>query len=128
VHYRLLHLQGKLMTPYKPLSSILLFALIPCLLPAQSPTVFGYADFSAQAKIEDRFLAVPDAQLAGQHLKILTAEPHLAASPEDHATAEYVAEKFRQPASIPRSFPTASSSTSPKSSASKPSTKPAANS
>jgi N-acetylated-alpha-linked acidic dipeptidase len=83
------------MTPYKPLSSILLFALIPCLLPAQSPSVFGYADFSAQAKIEDRFLAVPDAKLAGQHLRILTARPHMAASPEDHATAEYVAQKFR---------------------------------
>jgi N-acetylated-alpha-linked acidic dipeptidase len=34
--------------------------------------------------------------LAGQHLKILTAEPHLASSPEDRKTADYVAEKFRQ--------------------------------
>ena len=62
--------------------------------PAQ-PAVFGYADFAAQAKIEKQFLAVPDARLAGQHLKTLTAEPHLAATPEDHKTAEYVAQKFR---------------------------------
>ena len=62
--------------------------------PAQ-PAVFGYADFAAQAKIEKQFLAVPDAKLAGQHLKTLTAEPHLAATPEDHKTAEYVAQKFR---------------------------------
>jgi N-acetylated-alpha-linked acidic dipeptidase len=62
--------------------------------PAQ-PSVFGYKDFTAQAKVEEKFLAVPDAKLAGQHLKILTAEPHLAATPEDRKTAEYVAQKFR---------------------------------
>jgi N-acetylated-alpha-linked acidic dipeptidase len=90
-----------LMTLYKPLASLFLLVSIPCLLqgqspaPAPSPSVFGYADFSAQAKIEEKFLAVPDAKLAGQHLKILTAEPHLAATPEDHKTAEYVAQKFR---------------------------------
>ena len=42
------------------------------------------------------FLAVPDAKLAGEELKTLTAEPHIAASPEDHKTAEYVATKFRE--------------------------------
>jgi N-acetylated-alpha-linked acidic dipeptidase len=63
--------------------------------PAQ-PSVFGYADFAAQAKVEEKFLAVPDAKLAGQHLKTLTAEPHLASTPEDRKTAEYVARKFRE--------------------------------
>jgi N-acetylated-alpha-linked acidic dipeptidase len=58
--------------------------------------VFGYKDFTAQSKIEEKFLAVPDARLAGEHLKTLTAEPHLAATPEDRKTAEYVAQKFRQ--------------------------------
>jgi N-acetylated-alpha-linked acidic dipeptidase len=61
----------------------------------ESIAVFGYADFTAQAKIEEKFLAVPDAKLAGEHLKTLTAEPHLAATPEDRKTAEYVARKFR---------------------------------
>jgi N-acetylated-alpha-linked acidic dipeptidase len=61
---------------------------------AQAPSVFGYADFTAQSKIDATFLAVPDAKLAGQHLKILTAKPHIASSPEDHETAEYVAQKF----------------------------------
>ncbi|HTH43232.1 MAG TPA: M28 family metallopeptidase [Terracidiphilus sp.] len=55
----------------------------------------GFRNFSAQAKIEEKFLAVPDAKLAGEHLKILTAEPHMAATPEDRSTAEYVAQKFR---------------------------------
>ena len=67
------------------------------LLPAQAPPqhVFGYADFSAEAQLEEKFLAVPDPKLAGEELKTLTAAPHLAATPEDHKTAEYVAEKFR---------------------------------
>jgi N-acetylated-alpha-linked acidic dipeptidase len=89
------------MTAYKPLVSLFLLVSIPSSLPAQSPApapspkVFGYADFAAQAKIEEKFLAVPDAKLAGQHLKTLTAEPHMAATPEDYTTAEYVAQKFR---------------------------------
>ncbi len=57
--------------------------------------VLGYTDFTRQAQIETKFLAVPDATLAGEELKTLTAEPHIAGSPEDHKTAEFVAEKFR---------------------------------
>ena len=56
---------------------------------------FGYSDFSKEARLEEKFLAVPDAKLAGEELKTLTAEPHLAATPEDRKTAEYVAGKFR---------------------------------
>jgi N-acetylated-alpha-linked acidic dipeptidase len=90
----------------KPLASLLFLALVSSAfisrpLAAQSaaqpapPAVFGYTDFTAQAKIEEKFLAVPDAKLAGEELKTLTAEPHLASTPEDHKTAEYVARKFR---------------------------------
>jgi N-acetylated-alpha-linked acidic dipeptidase len=83
---------------------LFVFALLPLLsglLPAQhtapneAPKVFGYANFNKQAALEEKFLAVPDPVLAGQHLKRLTAEPHLAATPEDRKTAEYVAQKFR---------------------------------
>ena len=63
---------------------------------ASAPTsVFGYANFSAQAKVDQEFLAVPDAKLAGEELKKLTEAPHIAGSKEDYATAEYVAQKFR---------------------------------
>jgi N-acetylated-alpha-linked acidic dipeptidase len=62
---------------------------------SQAPQVFGYRDFSQQAKWDAAFLAVPDAKLAGQHLKSLTAAPHWASSPEDYATAVYVADKFK---------------------------------
>lgn len=55
----------------------------------------GYSDFSIEARVERDFLAVPDARLAGQHLKILTSEPHMAATPGDRRSAEYVAQRFR---------------------------------
>ena len=86
------------MTSLRFLVVSLLLAAVPSSLHAQSASTllaFGYSDFSAEGKIEQQFLAVPDAKLAGQHLKVLTAEPHIASSPEDHKTAEYVAEKFR---------------------------------
>jgi N-acetylated-alpha-linked acidic dipeptidase len=60
-----------------------------------APTVFGYADFTQQAKWDAAFMAIPDAKLAGGHLKALTAEPHWASSPEDYKTAVYVADKFK---------------------------------
>ena len=78
--------------------SALLPALVSSTLPAQdtsSQTVFGYSSFGAESKIESDFLTVPSAKLAGEELKALTAAPHVAATPEDHQTAEYVAAKFR---------------------------------
>ena len=90
------------MTFRNPIASLLFLALLtpvslyrPLQAQAPAPAVFGYSDFTSQAKIEEEFLAVPDPALAGQHLKTLTAEPHLAATPGDHRTAEYVAQKFR---------------------------------
>ena len=86
-----------------------------CLLPlavlttsAQSPTVevFGYRDFTHQAKLDAEFLAVPDAKLAGQHLKTLTSAPHWASSPEDYATAATSPTNSKPPASKPTSSPT----------------------
>jgi len=84
----------------KPLAFLFLLALIPGPLPAQNaaqpaPAVFGYRDFSAQAKIEEKFLAIPNAYLAGEALKTLSAEPHLASTPGDQKTVDFVAQKFR---------------------------------
>jgi N-acetylated-alpha-linked acidic dipeptidase len=62
---------------------------------APPQNVFGYKSFDQEQSVEEKFLAVPDASLAGEELKTLTAAPHLAATPEDHKTAEYVAQKFR---------------------------------
>ena len=59
-------------------------------------TLFGFRDASQELKAETRFLAVPDPKLAEDHLRILTQAPHIAGSPEDKATADYVATKFRE--------------------------------
>jgi len=60
-----------------------------------SSAIFGFRDAAAESAIEARFLAAPDAKLAEEHLRILTKAPHMAGTPEDKATAEYVAQKFR---------------------------------
>ena len=82
------------MTSLRTLTCLLPLALIAS---AQSPTpqVFGYRDFTQQAKWDSTFMAIPDATLAGEHLKTLTSAPHWASSPEDYATAVYVADKFK---------------------------------
>src|SRR5438270_8676370 len=64
--------------------------------PIPTATVFGYRDFSREQQAEQKFLAVPDAKLAEEHLRTLTAAPHLAGTPEDKKTADYVAQKFRE--------------------------------
>ena len=58
--------------------------------------IFGFRDATVESAQESKFLAVPDPKLAEQHLRILTQAPHVAGSPEDKATADYVAQKFRE--------------------------------
>ena len=90
------------------LAFFLLLAVIPAVFPAgrlaaqaappqalPQQNSLGYSDFSAEARLEEKFMAIPDPKLAGEELKTLTIEPHLAATPEDRKTAEYVASKFR---------------------------------
>ncbi|MFI5071998.1 MAG: M28 family metallopeptidase [Terriglobales bacterium] len=64
--------------------------------PVTSQSIFGFRNSADEAAVESRFLAVPDAKLAEEHLRILTEAPHIAGSPEDKATADYVAKKFRE--------------------------------
>ena len=63
--------------------------------PISSPPIFGFHDATAEIATEARFLAVPDPKLAEEHLRVLTKAPHMAGTPEDKATADYVAQKFR---------------------------------
>lgn len=76
-------------------SSLLLTAALYASAQTAAPHVFGYRDFSQEATWDAVFLPVPDAKLAGEHLKTLTSAPHWASSPEDYATAVYVADKFK---------------------------------
>jgi N-acetylated-alpha-linked acidic dipeptidase len=74
-----------------------LASLVPAQQSASSaPAPFGFRNFGAEHELESRFLRVPDPRLAEEHLRILTAEPHIAGSPEDKKTADYVAQKFRE--------------------------------
>jgi N-acetylated-alpha-linked acidic dipeptidase len=81
-------------------SSILLVlpstnAVNPPASSSSSPSIFGFRDSAAESAIESRFLAAPEAKLAEEHLRILTQAPHMAGTVEDKATADYVAQKFR---------------------------------
>jgi N-acetylated-alpha-linked acidic dipeptidase len=65
-------------------------------LPSSSESaIFGFRDSASESAIERMFLSVPDPKLAEEHLRILTQAPHMAGTVEDKATADYVAEKFR---------------------------------
>jgi N-acetylated-alpha-linked acidic dipeptidase len=64
--------------------------------PQTSSDIFGFRDSTAELSDESRFLAVPDPKLAEAHLRVLTEAPHMAGTPEDKATADYVAQKFRE--------------------------------
>ena len=57
--------------------------------------VLGFRDFAEQSRWDKLFLPIPSADLAREHLRRLTSSPHWASSPEDFATAQYVAENFR---------------------------------
>jgi N-acetylated-alpha-linked acidic dipeptidase len=84
--------------------AVLVFALSAAGLPAAGgaesakpdSSIFGFRDAAGERAIEVRFLAVPDAKRAEEHLRTLTKAPHIAGSPEDKATADYVAAKFRE--------------------------------
>src|SRR5437660_12422842 len=58
--------------------------------------LFGFRNSQEENRVQSRFLAVPDPKLAEAHLRTLTQAPHMAGTPEDKATAEYVAQKFRE--------------------------------
>ncbi len=60
-----------------------------------TPAIIGFRDAAMEQATESRFLAVPDSKLAEEHLRILTKVPHMAGTIEDKATADYVAQKFR---------------------------------
>jgi N-acetylated-alpha-linked acidic dipeptidase len=70
---------------------VLSIALVSFTLFAQAPT-----QQRDQKSIEQQFLAVPDSKQAEEYMRVLTSEPHMAGTPEDKKTADYVAGLFRQ--------------------------------
>src|SRR6202522_2369861 len=89
--------------PILPLSLIFLFSSFRLAGGGHAPEssspaqpIFGFRDATAENAAEARFIAVPDPNLAKEHLRTLTQAPHMAGTPEDKATADYVAQKFRE--------------------------------
>jgi N-acetylated-alpha-linked acidic dipeptidase len=84
-------------------SSVILFCNLPTSVSGHAPAanaatqpIFGFRDATAETAAEARFLAVPDPKLAEEHLRTLTQAPHMAGTLEDKATADYIAQKFRE--------------------------------
>src|SRR6266436_4298848 len=92
-------------SPMKFISAAVLFIFLfpnlsgtsqSALPPNRAAPLFGFRNSSDEMAQEIRFMVVPDPKLAEEHLRILTQAPHMAGTPEDKATADYVAQKFRE--------------------------------
>src|SRR5689334_8949782 len=62
---------------------------------AQSIDGFSAQNSDAEKRFEERFRSIPAPDSAREHLRRLTAEPHVAGTPEDYATAVYVRDQMR---------------------------------
>ena len=81
------------------MKSFILASLCFALLATSGPGVAAPpppAEPRTQAEVEKLFLGVPDPKVAEEDLRVLTSAPHIAGSPEDKKTAEFVAQKFRE--------------------------------
>jgi len=62
---------------------------------AQTIDGFSSARLQDERRIEEQFRAVPAPDSAREHLRRLTADPHIAGTKEDYATAVYVRDQMR---------------------------------
>ena len=76
--------------------SLLIAATSSCQTTPTNLDGFSPRGSTKERIIEKAFMAVPDPASAAAHLKVLTAEPHIAGSPGDRRTAEYVLQQFRR--------------------------------
>ncbi len=77
---------------------VLLLILTASRATAGPPSILGFSPGSAEKEqaAETRALAVPTPENARKWLRILTAEPHVAGTPADRKTAEFVRDKLRE--------------------------------
>ena len=66
------------------ISSSFLLAQDSAQKPAPTRGIAGFHDPAAQRALDDKFIAVPEPKLAEEHLRTLTAKPHLAGTPAAH--------------------------------------------
>ena len=74
-------------------SVVLSLCLLVSTVAAQAPTQKHAPE---EKSLEQQFLAVPDPKQIEEYMRVLTAEPHIAGTPQDKKTADYVAGLFKQ--------------------------------
>jgi N-acetylated-alpha-linked acidic dipeptidase len=74
---------------------LIIATLSPSLAVAQTIDGFSPGLSEAERKFEEQFRSVPSPATAREELRRLTAEAHIAGSPEDYATAIYVRDQMR---------------------------------
>jgi N-acetylated-alpha-linked acidic dipeptidase len=84
------------------MKTILIIFLLTIALPwpaalSQNAAIDGFSPdrVAAEQRWEEQFRAIPNPQSAREHLRRLTAEPHIAGTKEDYATAVYVRDQLR---------------------------------
>jgi N-acetylated-alpha-linked acidic dipeptidase len=60
--------------------------------------IYGFqsASLSRQREIEALILGLPDAARVEKHARVLTAEPHVAGTPENEKVARYILDRFKE--------------------------------
>jgi N-acetylated-alpha-linked acidic dipeptidase len=60
--------------------------------------IYGFHrdSLSRQRKIESLILGLPDAARVERHARVLTSEPHVAATPENEKVARYIFDRFKE--------------------------------
>src|SRR5690606_27792897 len=95
------------MKPHKMIAAAALVAAFPALLAAQqgtapatreAPAVAGYTPAAAerQAQVERAAIAIPDSASARRHARELTREAHVAGTPAQERTRDYVLQVMRE--------------------------------
>jgi len=76
---------------------LLVVITFPTSLTFAQTTIDGFSAerSTAERRWEEQFRAVPDPKSAREHLRRLTAEPHIAGTKEDYNTAVYVRDQLR---------------------------------
>src|SRR5881394_241048 len=80
-----------------PIALVIIFFLNSFQSVAFAQALDGFSQASSQdeRRIEEQFRAVPQPASAREHLRRLTADPHIAGTKEDYATAVYVRDQMR---------------------------------
>ncbi len=78
------------------LVTLVVASLAQLTLSGQAPAVRGFTSdaVAAQRALEERFRAVPDAARLREHMRVMTAEPHVAGRPGSKVVADYALAQF----------------------------------